>query len=679
MKINKIFMENIRSHIRSTVQFGDGFNCLVGGVGEGKSSILYAIHFGIFGRALWRSYDYLLREDQSIGKIAIEFEHGGRRYALTRALRRERGAFSQDTSQLALYEGDKLIASGKKSAIDDQLKAVTGLDEDIFKNIIWIQQERLKELINIEPAKRQQTIDELLRLSEFLNARANLHEFERDYEVEKSLYEKEADVIDIENLRKQYDTTYKDLVDLQLELENLKTELAKAEAAYKEAEEELQKLKDLKDKTEELRRTEAGIKATLENTVNEISHFHDEVGNKQTLLGEIEATLRETLGKLTTIGLQPNQSTEELTRIEQSLEDQERNIHGRQEGVKTEMQRGAEAKAMLEKESKCPICQRTLDEGYRNALIRQYEENQVEGQDQLKKLDAELAQLGEQRRIIKEVISTLTIAMPRKDDAGKTLDELSEQLAEKQRLQVQLGEQLASVTKEISKFTPEQLDEATLVREKMHEHFIGVKNRLEFGVRTVEERGKRAEELKKRLDSAEEKVKRKLKLGRLLGTIGDFREAYKAIGPKLREELVLGLTRYIQRVLDDMTAGTERQYLVEIDENYTPSLREEEYWREVSLLSGGERTLLAFAYKIGLGQLIMEARGLSLDLLILDEPTESLGPEDGSIDRLADAISRLKSIEQIIAVTHSEEFAEKAEHIIRIRKEAGKSLVEYAR
>ncbi|MGQ9551662.1 MAG: hypothetical protein ACUVUE_04455 [Candidatus Bathycorpusculaceae bacterium] len=43
-------------------------------------------------------------------------------------------------------------------------------------------------------------------------------------------------------------------------------------------------------------------------------------------------------------------------------------------------------------------------------------------------------------------------------------------------------------------------------------------------------------------------------------------------------------------------------------------------------------------------------------MLLLDEPTESLGREDGSIDRLADAISRFKAIEQIIAVTHSEAF-----------------------
>ncbi|MFA5364071.1 MAG: hypothetical protein WC325_02690 [Candidatus Bathyarchaeia archaeon] len=59
----------------------------------------------------------------------------------------------------------------------------------------------------------------------------------------------------------------------------------------------------------------------------------------------------------------------------------------------------------------------------------------------------------------------------------------------------------------------------------------------------------------------------------------------------------------------------------------------------------------------------------------MDEPTESLGREDGSVERLAEAISRLKTIEQIIAVTHNEAFAEKAEHVIRIEKESGASRV----
>jgi DNA repair exonuclease SbcCD ATPase subunit len=32
-------------------------------------------------------------------------------------------------------------------------------------------------------------------------------------------------------------------------------------------------------------------------------------------------------------------------------------------------------------------------------------------------------------------------------------------------------------------------------------------------------------------------------------------------------------------------------------------------------------------------------------------------------------------VEQIIAVTHSEAFAEKAEHVIRVEKEAGESKI----
>jgi DNA repair exonuclease SbcCD ATPase subunit len=62
-------------------------------------------------------------------------------------------------------------------------------------------------------------------------------------------------------------------------------------------------------------------------------------------------------------------------------------------------------------------------------------------------------------------------------------------------------------------------------------------------------------------------------------------------------------------------------------------------------------------------------------MLLLDEPTESLGREDGSVERLAETVSRLKAIGQIIAVTHNEAFAEKAEHFIRIQKEAGESQI----
>jgi DNA repair protein SbcC/Rad50 len=130
-------------------------------------------------------------------------------------------------------------------------------------------------------------------------------------------------------------------------------------------------------------------------------------------------------------------------------------------------------------------------------------------------------------------------------------------------------------------------------------------------------------------------------------------------------------------VLDSLTGDVGPALIVRIDETYSPFVSSEEgYEREVTNLSGGERTLLAFAYRIGLGQLIMQSRtGHGLHMLLLDEPTESLGREDGSVERLAEAVSRLKAIEQIIAVTHNEAFAEKAEHAIRVEKVEGASRI----
>ncbi|MFQ5712378.1 MAG: AAA family ATPase, partial [Candidatus Geothermarchaeales archaeon] len=88
MRVKAVKLENIRSHVKTTIPLARGFNCLVGGLGCGKSSVLYAIDFALFGEPLGRSYDYLLREGADIGKVALHFTHGGKNYTIWRALRR---------------------------------------------------------------------------------------------------------------------------------------------------------------------------------------------------------------------------------------------------------------------------------------------------------------------------------------------------------------------------------------------------------------------------------------------------------------------------------------------------------------------------------------------------------------------------------------------------------------
>jgi exonuclease SbcC len=269
----------------------------------------------------------------------------------------------------------------------------------------------------------------------------------------------------------------------------------------------------------------------------------------------------------------------------------------------------------------------------------------------------------------------------RLSEEEKKLGDLTVEVEGKRRLEADLGGQLEALRFEIGRFEMSDLEAARMQREQAFTQYY----RLEADLRTKENRKNdlmaRLDEVKERIDHAQEKLERMQTITRTVEVLGAIRDAYRSIQPKLRSEFVKVLRNFVQQVLDSLVGGEAPLLNVVVDETYTPRVKSESGAdRDVMNLSGGERTLLAFAYRLGLGQLIMQSRtGHGLSMLLLDEPTESLGREDGSIGRLAEAISRFKAIEQIIAVTHSEAFAEKAEHVIILEKDAGISKISLER
>ncbi|MEM2738522.1 MAG: hypothetical protein QXK93_06010, partial [Candidatus Bathyarchaeia archaeon] len=281
-------------------------------------------------------------------------------------------------------------------------------------------------------------------------------------------------------------------------------------------------------------------------------------------------------------------------------------------------------------------------------------------------------------------ITNLQSLMPRIEELknrineeSKALTELSREFEEKQKMEMELRAHLERVRFEITRFDISDLENAKKYRDKVFQNYYLLKSELQTMENRKSDLLKRLDDIKERIDQAQKKLEKIENLNKIVSVIGSIRDAYRSIQPKLRSEFVKVLKNLVQQILDSLVGGEGSPINVMIDETYTPYvLSESGVEREVSNLSGGERTLIAFAYRLGLGQLIMQSKtGHGLSLLLLDEPTESLGREDGSIDRLAEAISRFKAIEQIIAVTHSEAFAEKAEHVIRVEKEAGESTV----
>jgi len=691
MKIEIVQLENIRSHAKSTVPFAKGFNCLVGGLGCGKSSILYAIDFALFGDPIGRSYDYLLREGEENAKVIVQFVQNGKHYKISRGLKKRGKGTSQDFDELELFQGENLMASLKSEAVAEQLKAITGLDKELFREIVWVRQEHLKELLDAKPRERQTRLDELFGLADYETAWSSLAGYQREYEGERRAYEKDSDVVGMEKLNTEYNRTVEEFSLIEIELQDTAKRLSTAKKALEEADLKLRKLEEIRALIEELKRKEAQVLANLTNVedssaslAEKIEEKKNAVENLKQRLNTLEAQIESHKVKLKETGVSPDQPIEALRQYLTTFDDQVSSLKGEQEAALRSAREDQKRISSLSAENRCPLCLQPLTEEYKNSLTQRIHEENDERQKAVSQLQHDIEELQQIKKKANDALSNIQTLTPRIEELKTRLNEesrtfggLSKEFEEKQKLEKELRAQLETVRTEISSLDVSELETARTQREHAFQQYF----RLESDLRTKENRKKdlvkRLDETKERIDQAQQKIGRMEKIVKIVEVIGGIRDAYRSIQPKLRSEFVKVLRNFIQQVLDSLVGGEGPLMNVLIDETYAPYIKSESgVEREVSNLSGGERTLLAFAYRLGLGQLIMQSRtGHGLSMLLLDEPTESLGREDGSIDRLAEAISRLKAIEQIIAVTHSEAFAEKAEHVIRLEKEANASKV----
>jgi len=697
MKIDAVVLENIRSHTKTTVLFTHGFNCIVGGVGCGKSSVLYAIDFALFGDALGRSFDYLMREGADSSRVTLQFTHNGNTYKLTRGLKRRGKSILQDTEQLKLYQDETLIASMKNDAIAEQLKTITGLDKELYREIVWFRQEHLKELLDAKPRDRQTRLDELFGLADYEVAWSNIAAHQRDYETEKRIYEKDPDVLGLEKLNAEYNRASEEFTLLEIDIENQLQKLSVAKRAIEEAEQRLKRSEEKKLAYEELKRKEAKANADIANITRNLAALTERIEGKKTIItnltqrqASLDSQMKLCLGKLEQAELPANQPPEHLAHLIAEIDDKIAQLRAEQEATSRSIQQDQKrAQTLMETgEGKCPICNQPLVGTYKTDLLEAIKSENAAREKAINHIRLEVATLIKTKATAQEAYANLQNCLTRSADLKARIAEeesnLQGLLTELETLQRQEAEtqvELDRLVYEISQFDLSELQTAKERKDAALRQYYAVESDLRTKENHKKDLARRLNDIQDRINVAQEKVERMEKIRRTVELLGAIRDAYRSIQPKLRSEYVKLLRNFVQQILDSLVAAEAPMLNVVIDETYTPYVKSEAgINREVSNLSGGERTLLAFAYRLGLGQLIMQSRtGHGLSMLMLDEPTENLGSEDGSIERLANAISKFKAIEQIIAVTHSEDFAAKGDHVLILEKEAGVSKISIER
>src|SRR3989344_6416226 len=111
MIINKIKLENIRSYTNNEINLSEGSTLLAGDIGTGKSSILLAIDFALFGlRKGNLSGASLLRNGMDKGTVELYFNIDNKDVIIQRNLKRTQDSVVQD-SGFIIVNGERRDAT----------------------------------------------------------------------------------------------------------------------------------------------------------------------------------------------------------------------------------------------------------------------------------------------------------------------------------------------------------------------------------------------------------------------------------------------------------------------------------------------------------------------------------------------------------------------------------------
>ncbi|MCY0852110.1 MAG: DNA double-strand break repair ATPase Rad50, partial [Thermoplasma acidophilum] len=161
MIIDRIRLINFLSHEDSEIFFDTGVNIIVGHNGAGKSSIIDAIRFALFGDKRTKKIEDMIRKGAKSLEVEMEFRHGGHTYIIRRSITRR--SKNPESNAMIMVDGSALSQS-VKDANDYIEKNIITKSKDVFLNSVFSKQGEMDDLISGDPARRKKLLDEILEI-----------------------------------------------------------------------------------------------------------------------------------------------------------------------------------------------------------------------------------------------------------------------------------------------------------------------------------------------------------------------------------------------------------------------------------------------------------------------------------------------------------------------------------
>jgi len=658
-----------------TIKFTPGLNRISGRNASGKTSILEAILFALYGEVPGVDKRQLVSLGGRDMTVSLVFRSPttGRRVRIVRSGVLSRGSF-RTTRVVMEVEGDRHVVTSD-SEVRERLRELIGIGRRAFLGIVYCRQ---KEFVDILRPDRV-FMDSILGLSAIAEVREELRTVVRKLEEEGRLSEERV-------LRESLEEEEKRRVEVEERLRGIEEELRRleeeAEGLSRRKDELDSEVRALSEALSRLRESSASLRemeAKVAGMEAELERLREEAGE------DLEERLRTLSERVETL-----RDAEERFRLllDEELEPERRRLleeRGKLRHIVEEHTKLSESGLTV-----CPTCGQRIDRELLERRISEYRGKLVEVEESLRAVEAEIRSVRRRMESTRGMMEELMDEYRRLESTATRIKEVSERIEELRaerdealrRFEETLSETLQEAVRllRVEPLTAENLESALESRlrevQAERERVVGklseVRGRLQSLRRVAEISREELEKVSRRVSEIEERLrvieeyKAKISVARRL--VKRFEEYEREVRHSLLKRIEWLTFKYFQRMTDQQVYHSFR-----IDEgNYRlyvypkGSTTEIPAWR----CGGGHESIIALAERLA----ILKAIGFSA-LLILDEPTDAVDEEN--IPALLESISRCtREIRQIILVTHHGYGQEAQVNHIRVRRVGDRSVIQ---
>jgi len=678
MRINSIKLKNIRSFLDQEINFNKGTTLLSGDIGSGKSTILLAICFALFGMSKgFLSGSALLRNGENEGLVKLNFTIDNSDIIIERKLKKG-SSISQLPGKITINNKEELktpieLKQMILGLLNYPKTYLTKSKDIIFYYTVFTPQEEMKSILLGDKELRLETLRKVFGIDKYSRIIENALTFsrilkERKEELKGFIQDLDKKELELDELIERNNSFKKELDPLEKELKSIFSEIKMLENSIRLVEDKLKIINETKNSIEILKANILNKELMIKRLLNDSNSLKLKIKELEKDLVSLEKINEESLkGAIINEKSLLSNLVNKKSEIIENIGKVKSNIKSSEEIIKN-----------IKLLDNCPLCLQKVSHTHKTSIFDQ----------QFKIIEKNKFELA----ILVENLSKISFEINNKD---VEMQKLQSKLSESELLKLksinlkELHERVSLINIQIKDQENEikDLNSKDLFLSKKLESYkniedksIELKLKLEGSNKIEKELLIKKQGVKSSMDNTELFIKKmeeeikikkqsKQKLSEILKLITFFLNSLPNIVYLIEKTSMLKLNQefnaFFQRFFS-LLINTEN-ISVKLDHQFTPLISQNGHDTEYIHLSGGEKTAIALAYRLALNKVLNTIYSTikTNNLIILDEPTDGFSEEQ--LDKLRDVLKELNT-EQTIIVSHESKIESFVENIIRLEK-----------